>query len=57
MWFFILFGWTLYFSVGRGIELWSNALFLILLLCTLATPVLHFMGSTRFKAELAKLTP
>ncbi|MFL2493303.1 MAG: hypothetical protein ACJ0HH_00910 [Candidatus Thalassarchaeum sp.] len=57
MWFFVFFGWTLYFSVGRGIELWSTALFLVLLLCTLAAPVLHYLGSTRFNAELAKLTP
>ena len=57
MCFFVFFGWTLYFSVGRGIELWSTALFLVLLLCTLAAPVLHYLGSTRFNAELAKLTP
>ena len=57
IWFFVLFGWTLYFSIGRGIEVWSTILFLVLLLCTLTAPVIHFLGSTRFNAELAKLTP
>ena len=57
IWFFVLFGWTLYFSIGRGIEVWSTILFFVLLLCTIAAPLLHFLGSTRFNAELAKLTP
>ena len=57
LWVFVLFGWILYLSFGRGIELWSNILFLVLLLCTFAAPVLHYLGSTRFNAELAKLTP
>ena len=56
-WAFLLAGWVLFFSFGSGIELWSNILLGTLILGTLATPVLHFMGSTKFRAELAALTP
>jgi|TARA_B110000438_G_scaffold53599_3_gene53750 hypothetical protein len=56
-WFAIGTGWTLYFTLGNEIELWSNLFFITLVLGTLATPVLHFLGSSRFKAELSKLTP
>ena len=56
-WAFLLAGWVLFFSFGSGIELWSNILLGALVLGTLATPVLHFMGSTKFQAELAALTP
>jgi hypothetical protein len=57
LWFAISIGWTLYFTLGNGIELWSNLFFVSLILTTLATPVLHFLGSARFNAELSKLTP
>jgi hypothetical protein len=57
MWIFILFGWLLYLTLGRGIELWSSVFLVALLISTLAAPVLHFLGATRFNAELAKLTP
>ena len=56
-WAFLLAGWVLFFSFGSGIELWSNILLGTLVLGTLVTPVLHFMGSTKFQAELAALTP
>ena len=56
-WAFLLAGWVLFFSFGSGIELWSNILLGTLILGTLVTPVLHFMGSTKFRAELAALTP
>ncbi len=57
LWFAISIGWTLYFTLGNGIELWSNLFFVSLILTTLAAPVLHFLGSARFNAELSKLTP
>jgi hypothetical protein len=57
MWIFILFGWLLFLTLGRGIELWSSVFLVALLISTLATPVLHFLGTARFNAELAKLTP
>ena len=50
-------GWILFLTMGRGIELWSGVFFGALLVATLAAPVVHFLGSARFKAELAKLTP
>lgn len=50
-------GWILFLAMGRGIELWSGVFFGTLLVATLATPVLHFLGSARFKAELSRLTP
>ncbi len=50
-------GWILFLTLGRGIELWSGVFFGTLLVATLATPVLHFLGSARFNAELSRLTP
>ena len=50
-------GWILFLTLGRGIELWSGVFFGTLLVATLATPVLHFLGSARFKADLSRLTP
>ena len=57
MWIFVLLGWPLYLTLGRGIELWSNVFLVVLVICTLAAPVMHFLGSVRFNAELAKLSP
>ena len=56
-WAFLGAGWLLFLTFGTGIELWSNILLGVLVLGTLATPVLHFLTSTKFKAELAALTP
>ncbi|MDP6662175.1 MAG: hypothetical protein QF760_02290 [Candidatus Thalassarchaeaceae archaeon] len=56
-WSTLLFGWLLYLSLGRGIELWSSIFFVVLVLGTLVVPVIHFLRSTRFKAELSRLTP
>ena len=57
MWIFVLLGWPLYLTLGRGIELWSSVFLVVLIICTLAAPVMHFLGSVRFNAELAKLSP
>ena len=57
MWIFVLLGWPLYLTLGRGIELWSNVFLVVLVICTLASPVMHYLGSVRFNAELAKLSP
>ena len=57
MWIFVLFGWFLYLTLGRGIELWSIVFLAALVISTLAAPVMHYLGSARFNAELAKLTP
>ncbi len=50
-------GWILFLTLGRGIELWSGVFFGTLVVATLVTPVLHFLGSARFNAELSRLTP
>jgi len=57
MWIFVLLGWPLYLTLGRGIELWSSVFLVVLVICTLAAPVMHFLGSVRFNAELARLSP
>ena len=57
MWIFVLLGWPLYLTLGRGIELWSSVFLVVLVICTLVAPVMHFLGSVRFNAELAKLSP
>jgi hypothetical protein len=56
-WISVLIGWFLFLSIGRGIELWSGLFFGVLALSSLIVPVLHFMGSTRFIAELSRITP
>ncbi len=43
-------GWILFLTLGRGIELWSGVFFGTLLVATLATPVLHFLGSAGLNA-------
>jgi hypothetical protein len=50
-------GWILFLTLGRGIELWSSIFLGVLVISTLAAPVLHFLGSTRFKADLSRLSP
>ena len=56
-WLSVLIGWFLFLSIGRGIELWSGLFFGVLALSSLIVPVLHFMGTTRFIAELSRITP
>ena len=56
-WVSVLIGWFLFLSIGRGIELWSGLFFGVLALSSLIVPVLHFMGTTRFIAELSRITP
>ena len=53
----VLIGWLLFLALGRGIELWSGIFFVVLALGTLIVPVIHFLRSTRFNAELSRLTP
>ena len=56
-WVSVLMGWILFLSIGRGIEPWSGLFFGVLAISSLIIPVLHIMGTTRFLAELAKITP
>jgi uncharacterized protein (DUF983 family) len=56
-WVSVLIGWFLFLSIGRGIELWSGLFFGALAISSLIVPALHFMGATRFQAELSRITP
>jgi len=56
-WITVLVGWLLYLTLGREIELWSGLIFVVLVLGTLVVPVVHFLRSARFNAELSRLTP
>ena len=56
-WVSVLVGWLLFLSIGRGIELWSGLFFGVLSLSSLIVPVLHLMGSAKFRAELSRITP
>ena len=56
-WATVLLGWILYISIGRGIELWSTLFLVLLGLSSIVVTILHFLRSTKFKAELSKLTP
>ena len=53
----LLVGWILYLSIGRGIDLWSGLFFGLLAISTMIVPLLHFMGSAKFRAELSRITP
>ncbi len=56
-WMLVILGWTLFFTFGRDIGVWSNIFLVAIILGTLMTPVIHFLGSARFKAKLSRLTP
>jgi hypothetical protein len=46
--------WGLFFS---GLPLWGRASLVILVIATLAVPVLHLLGGAKFQAQLRQLTP
>ncbi|MBT3642130.1 MAG: hypothetical protein HN533_05870 [Euryarchaeota archaeon] len=56
-WILVILGWTLFFSFGSNIGVWSNIFLVVIILWTLITPVIHFLGTARFKAKLIRLTP
>jgi len=56
-WILVILGWSLYFSFGNSLGIWSLIFFVSLIILTLIAPVIHFFGSARFKANLLKLTP
>ena len=56
-WAVVLVGWILFLSIGTGIELWAGLFFGVLASSSLVVPVLHFMGSAKFRAELSRITP
>jgi hypothetical protein len=56
-WALVLMGWILFFSLGNNIGVWSNIFLGAIIIGTLVTPVIHFLGTARFKAKLLRLTP
>jgi hypothetical protein len=56
-WVLVILGWSLYFSFGNGLGIWSIIFLVSLVIVTLLAPVIHFLGTARFKANLLKLTP
>ncbi len=56
-WFWLGIGWFVWVVLFQGLELWTTAMLLLLLLGTVSLPVLHFLRTPRFNAELRKLTP
>jgi len=55
--FWLIGGWVIWALFFQGIELWGNLLLVCLLLSTLVVPVLFFLRSAKFQAQLRQLTP
>ena len=55
--FWLIGGWFIWVLFFQGIELWGNLLLVGLLLSTLVVPVLFFLRSAKFQAQLRQLTP
>ena len=55
--FWLIGGWIIWTLFFQGIELWGNLLLVALLLSTLVVPVLFFLRSAKFQAQLRQLTP
>jgi hypothetical protein len=55
--FWLFGGWIIWALFFQGIELWGNLLLVGLLLSTLLVPVLFFLRTAKFRAQLRQLTP
>ena len=55
--FWLIFGWIAWGLAFKGIELWGNLILVILLLGTLVVPLLFFLRTAKFRAQLRQLTP
>ena len=55
--FWLIGGWFIWILFFRGIELWGTLILVTLLLSTLVVPVLFFLRSAKFRAQLRQLTP
>lgn len=49
--------WTLWLILFQGIELWTTLTFIVLILATLIVPILFFLRTAKFNAQLRQLTP
>jgi len=56
-WFWLVILWSVWFVLISSIAVWKWVILGILLLSTLALPVLHIISSAKYTAAVAKLTP
>ena len=55
--FWLIGGWFLWALFFQGIELWGNLTLVALIISTLSVPVLFFLRTAKFRAQLRQLTP
>jgi hypothetical protein len=54
-WLFVC--WTLWALLFQGIELWTTLTMGALILATLGVPIMFFLRTAKFQAQLRQLTP
>ena len=52
----LILGWVLWALYFAGLPLWGNASLVILILTTLVIPVIYFLGSAKYQADLRRLS-
>ncbi len=55
--FWLITGWTIWGLFFQGLEIWSTLLLVTLVLSTLFVPLLFFLRTAKFQAQLRQLTP
>ena len=55
--FWLISGWVIWALFFQGIELLGNLILVVLLLSTLIVPLLFFLRTAKFNAQLRQLTP
>ena len=55
--FWLTGGWFLWAIIFQDIELWGNLTLVALIISTLLVPVLFFLRTAKFRAQLRQLTP
>jgi len=53
----LIIGWVLWALFFSTLPLWGKASLVILVISTLAVPVMHLLGGAKFRAQLRRLTP
>lgn len=53
----LIIGWVLWALFFASLPLWGKASLVILVIATLAVPVMHLLGGAKFQAQLRRLTP
>ncbi|MDG1533568.1 MAG: hypothetical protein P8Q35_03910 [Candidatus Thalassarchaeaceae archaeon] len=53
----LIMGWVLWTMFFSSLPLWGKASLVILIIATLAVPVMHLLGGPKFQAQLRRLTP